>query len=83
LAPNARKIKKCRGQFGDTWYMDEVYIVTARGGRLYLWRALDQGGDVLDILVQEKPKQSQRTGTLKEAKGQALLKKKKPKDRHS
>jgi putative transposase len=34
--------------------MDEVYIVTARGGRLYLWRALDQGGDVLDILVQKR-----------------------------
>jgi transposase-like protein len=34
--------------------MDEVYIVTARGRRLYLWRALDQGGDVLDILVQKR-----------------------------
>jgi putative transposase len=46
----ARSIKKRQGPFGDTWYMDEVYIVTVRGERRYLWRAVDQGGDVLDIL---------------------------------
>jgi putative transposase len=34
--------------------MDEVYIVTVRGERLYLWRAVDQDGDVLDILVQKQ-----------------------------
>jgi putative transposase len=34
--------------------MDEVYIVTVRGERLYLWRAVDQDGDVLDILVQKR-----------------------------
>jgi putative transposase len=38
----------------DAWYMDEVYIVTVRGERLYLWRAVDQDGDVLDILVQKR-----------------------------
>jgi len=50
----ARKIKKHRGSLGDTWYMDEVYIVTVRGERRYLWRAVDQDGDVLDILVQNR-----------------------------
>jgi putative transposase len=50
----ARKIKKCRGTLGDTWHMDEVYIVTVRGEKLYLWRAVDQDGDVLDILVQKR-----------------------------
>ena len=55
----ARSIKKRRGSLGDTWYMDEVYIVTVRGERLYLWRAVDQDGDVLDILAQKrKDKQS-------------------------
>jgi putative transposase len=34
--------------------MDEVYIVTVRGDRRYLWRAVDQDGDVLDILVQKR-----------------------------
>ena len=38
----ARMIKKRRGSPGDTCYMDEVYIVTVRGERRYLWRALDQ-----------------------------------------
>jgi putative transposase len=47
-------IKKRRGSLGDTWYMDEVYIVTVRGERRYLWRAVDQDCDVLDILVQKR-----------------------------
>ena len=50
----ARSIKKRRGPLGDTWYLDEVYIVTVRGERRYLWRAVDQDGDVLDILVQNR-----------------------------
>ncbi len=50
----ARSIKKCRGSLGDTWYLDEVYIVTVRGERRYLWRAVDQDGDVLDILMQKR-----------------------------
>jgi len=48
-----RNIKKYRGRLSDTWYLDEVYIVTVRGERRYLWRAVDQDGDVLDILVQK------------------------------
>ena len=62
----ARMIKKRRSPLGDTWYLDEVYIVTVRGERRYLWRAVDQEslpheqsecfgyGDVLDILVQKR-----------------------------
>ena len=46
----ARMIKKRRGTLGDTWYMDEVYIVTVRGEQRYLWRAVDQDGDVLEVL---------------------------------
>ena len=38
-------------QHGDRWYLDEVFLKI--NGRLhYLWRAVDQDGDVLDILVQ-------------------------------
>jgi len=51
---HARTVKKCRGSLGDTWYLDEVYIVTVRGERRYLWRAVDQDGDVLDVLVQKR-----------------------------
>ena len=38
---------------GDIWYLDEVFIKIA-GRRYYLWRAVDQDGDVIDILVQPR-----------------------------
>ncbi len=67
----ARSIKKRRDSLGDTWYMDEVYIVTVRGERRYLWRAVDQDGDVLDILVQKhKNKQAASQFFTKLMKGQ-------------
>jgi len=38
---------------GDKWHLDEVFLKI--NGRIqYLWRAVDQDGDVLDILVQSK-----------------------------
>ena len=38
---------------GDRWHLDEVFIKI--NGRIhYLWRAVDQDGDVLDILIQSK-----------------------------
>jgi putative transposase len=49
----AKRIRARRGKLGDTWHMDEVFIKI--GGRLqYLWRAVDQDGSVLDILVQSR-----------------------------
>jgi len=67
----ARTIKKRRGSLGDTWYMDEVNIVMVRGERRYLWRAVDQDGDVLDILVQpRKNKQAALRFFRKLMKGQ-------------
>ncbi len=42
---------RCRqGRLGDVWQFDEVFI-RIRGECYYLWRAVDQDGDVLDILV--------------------------------
>ena len=38
---------------GDRWHMDEVFI-RIRGVQHYLWRAVDQDGVVLDILVQAR-----------------------------
>ena len=38
---------------GDTWYLDEVFV-TIQGQRQYLWRAVDEDGDVIDILVQSR-----------------------------
>ena len=49
----ARKLKRREGRLGGTWYLDEVFV-NIRGQRQYLWRAVDQDGDVIDILVQSR-----------------------------
>src|SRR5580700_10547277 len=49
----AARLRRRRPQPGDTWHLDEVFI-RIRGMLHYLWRAVDQHGVVLDILVQEK-----------------------------
>jgi len=49
----ARSARRRRGKLGDTWYLDEVFV-TIQGQRHYLWRAVDQDGDVIDILVQRR-----------------------------
>ena len=49
----ARKLRRRQGRLGDTWFLDEVFV-TIRGERHYLWRAVDQDGDVIDILVQRR-----------------------------
>ncbi len=35
-------------------FMDEAVIVTVQGERRYLWRAVDQDDNVIDILVQKR-----------------------------
>ena len=49
----ARSIRRKRGRLGDTWHVDEVFV-KIQGQQLYLWRAVDQDGDVLDILVTKR-----------------------------
>lgn len=49
----ARRIRAGEGRPGDTWHLDEVFI-PIKGEQHYLWRAVDQDGDVLDILVQRR-----------------------------
>jgi len=49
----ARRIRTPRRPLGDRWFLDEV-TVSIRGRRRYLWRAVDQDGDVLEILVQKR-----------------------------
>ncbi len=50
----ANRLRKRQGRLGDTWLMDEVVIVIVRGERWYLWRAVDQDTNVIDILVQKR-----------------------------
>jgi putative transposase len=46
-------LKKNRGRLGDTWYLDEVFI-NINGVLHYLWRAVGEDGDEIDILVQKR-----------------------------
>ncbi len=52
-AEYAKRIRSRVGRLGDTWHLDEVFI-KIKGKQHYLWRAVDQDGDVLDILVQPR-----------------------------
>jgi len=52
-AEYARKLKRREGRLGDTWHLDELFVTT-QGERQYLWRAVDQDGDVIDIFVQAR-----------------------------
>src|SRR3712207_2735420 len=47
----ARRLRRRRPRPGDTWHLDEVHL-RINGVLHYLWRAVDQNGVVLDILVQ-------------------------------
>ena len=49
----ARRLRRRRGRQGDTWYLDELFV-KIQGQQQYLWRAVDEDGDVLDILVQSR-----------------------------
>ncbi|SRR6266498_1727425 len=49
----ANGLRRKSARPGDQWHLDKVFLKI--NGRIhYLWRAVDQDGDVLDILVQRK-----------------------------
>lgn len=45
--------KRSAGRLGDKWHLDEV-VITIGGKKHWLWRAVDQDGFVLDVLVQSR-----------------------------
>src|SRR6266568_2240003 len=47
----AKRVRSRSPRPGDRWYLDEVFLRIA-GKLQYLWRAVNQDGEVLDILVQ-------------------------------
>lgn len=48
-----RALKRRESRLGDAWFCDEVFV-SIGGKQRYLWRAVDQDGDVLDILIQDR-----------------------------
>ena len=49
----ARNLRRLRPKPTGTWHLDEM-VVSIQGRRMYLWRAVDSEGEVLDLLVQPK-----------------------------
>jgi transposase-like protein len=49
----SRRLKRRHPGFGDTFFIDEVFVTIA-GQRHYLWRAVDQDGDVVDVYLQAR-----------------------------
>jgi putative transposase len=49
----ANPLRRRRPRPGNKWHLDEVFL-TINGAQHYLWRAVDQEGYVLDILVQSR-----------------------------
>jgi putative transposase len=49
----ARKLRQRRARPSDRWHLDEM-VVRIAGKRMYLWRAVDHEGEVLDMLVQRR-----------------------------
>ena len=49
----AAQLKRERPKLGDKWHLDEVFL-KINGVQHYLWRAVDQHGAVIDILVPPK-----------------------------
>ena len=52
----ARRLRHRRGRMGDTWHLDESFLAI-QGRQQYLWRAVDEDGDVIDILMQARRNQ--------------------------
>jgi transposase-like protein len=49
----ANQLRRLCPQLGDKWHLDEVFV-SINGERHYLWRAVDQDGHILAILVQRR-----------------------------
>jgi transposase-like protein len=49
----ARRLRDRRPRPSDRWHLDEM-VVRIAGVRMYLWRAVDDEGEVLDMLVQRR-----------------------------
>ncbi len=62
----ARSLRRKQGRLGDTWFVDEVFV-KIRGQLHYLWRAVDQDGDVIDILVTKRRNKHAAKGFFRRA----------------
>ncbi len=52
-ATYARRLRRKHQGYGDTFYLDEVFV-KIRGQQHYLWRTVDQNGEVVDVFLQRR-----------------------------
>jgi len=48
-----RRLKKKHQGYGDTFFIDEVFV-KIDGKQHYLWRAVDQDGEIVDVFLQRR-----------------------------
>ena len=60
------------GRRGDTWLLDEMFVPIS-GERHYLWRAVDQDGEMLDILAQKRRNKTRRQTLLSQVAEKAAI----------
>jgi putative transposase len=65
-----KRLRRRHSGFGDTCFLDEVFVRIG-GKQLYLWRAVDQDGEVVDVYLHERRDPKQRNdpsnGLLRQA----------------
>jgi len=49
----ARRLRRKHQGYGDTFFIDEVFV-KIQGKQHYLWRAVDQDGEVVDVFLQKR-----------------------------
>jgi putative transposase len=49
----SKRLKRKHRGYGDTFFIDEVFV-KINGKQHYLWRAVDQDGEVVDVYLQER-----------------------------
>ncbi len=49
----AQRVRAARSKPGSTWHLDEMFV-TLRGEPYLLWRAVDEHGVELDVLLQKR-----------------------------
>jgi transposase-like protein len=60
----AQRLRRGRPRPGSRWHLDEM-VVRIGGDPLYLWRAVDHEGEVLDLLIQRRRDQRAATKLMR------------------
>jgi putative transposase len=58
----ARRLRQGRPRPSYYWHLDEM-VVRIAGKRMYLWRAVDHEGEILDVLLQRRETAARPSGS--------------------